>query len=322
MNNFPLHWLAIIVMGLATGCASREALKGTVAGGRLTGKFVLDTGRMLEVRNAGAMINGSGAEYGPVISSDGKTFFFVRGSSNADIWSTTKTSSADTLFEPPARLGPPFNSPLNEGAMTISSDGQRGLFTACNRPDGLGDCDLYEVGRNSSGEPTMRNATELNSPEWDSQPSLSADGNGLYFVSNRIGAAGGLGDADIYISTRQADGRWRRPLNVGGPVNTRSLEESPCLAMGDSVLFFASNRPGGFGGFDIYASRRNLDGTWGDPVNLGPLFNSSDDDRFITVTADGAILYYSSRRTDLPHAGNYDIYMVRTVPAGSVAPQH
>jgi Tol biopolymer transport system component len=256
-------------------------------------------------------------EYAPAITPDGLTLYYVTGSqTNADIWSSAKANAEDTLFEAPKKLDPPINSSLPEGTLTFSEDGQIALFTACNQPDGIGDCDIYEVKTTATPDGTqgvIRNLAELNSPYWESQPALSSDGNTMYFVSNRPGARGGLGDADIYMSRRREDGRWGAPVNIGGPINSSAREDSPCLAMGDSVLFFASTRSGGRGGFDIYASVHAGDGSWGTPQNLGEVFNSSADDRFISVTPDGRIFYYSSTRKDLPHAGDFDIFMVRTV---------
>jgi outer membrane protein OmpA-like peptidoglycan-associated protein len=155
----------------------------------------------------------------------------------------------------------------------------------------------------------VRNVSELNSPQWDSQPSISSDGKTLYFVSNRPGAMGGLGDADIYISTKQSDGKWSAPKNLGAPINTTEREDSPFILPGGKVLYFSSAGHGGFGGLDFFTSKLKPDGTWAEPENLGEPFNTSKDERFITLPAAGDIVYFASERTDLDNAGQLDIFM-------------
>jgi outer membrane protein OmpA-like peptidoglycan-associated protein len=150
---------------------------------------------------------------------------------------------------------------------------------------------------------------EINSSYWDSQPSISSDGKTLYFVSNRPGAMGGDEDADIYVSTLGADGRWSAPRNLGAPINTTEKEDSPFIIAGSGALYFSSAGHGGEGGLDFFVAKRQADGTWGEPENLGAPFNTKRDERFITLPAAGDIVYFSSERTDLPNAGKLDIFM-------------
>ena len=267
------------------------------------------------IRNLGPIINTPDLEYAPTITADGKTLYFV-SNRNApgsvgghDFWVTTKGDRLDTIFNTPTNLGAPVNTTLNEGVASISADGQVIYFTACNRDDGLGDCDIYEAELDGTEWINVRNLREINSSDWDSQPSISSDGKTLYFISNRPGAMGGSDDADIYISRLQSDGRWSEPVNMGEPINTKKREDSPFIFPGGKVLYFASAGHGGFGKLDFFVSRLQDDGTWSTPENLGKPFNTSQDERFITLPAAGDVVYFASERADVGNEGTLDVYM-------------
>lgn len=266
-----------------------------------------------QIRNIGSVVNTGDLEYAPTITADGRTLYFVSnrpgGVGGHDFWITRKEKRLDTVFTAPENLGAPVNTELNEGVASIAADGQTIFFTGCNRPDGLGDCDIYEAELDGGKWMNVRNISEINSAYWDSQPSVSSDGKTLYFVSNRPGATGGLGDRDIYYSTKMGDGRWSAPRNLGPPINTDEREDSPFIIAGSGALYFSSAGHGGFGGLDFFVSVRNSDGTFGPPENLGEPFNTSRDERFITLPAAGDVIYFSSERTDLRNFGQLDVFM-------------
>jgi outer membrane protein OmpA-like peptidoglycan-associated protein len=268
--------------------------------------------RQFIIRNIGFVCNTPNLEYAPTITADGRTLYFVSnrpgGVGGHDFWFTTKEQRLDTVFTPPVNLGRPINTELNEGVASIAADGQTIFFTGCNRPDGLGDCDLYEAELEGNEWKNVRNVSEINSPYWDSQPSISSDGKTLYFVSSRPGAMGGEDDADIYVTTLGADGKWAPPRNVGPPINTTEIEDSPFIIAGSGALYFSSAGHGGEGGLDFFVARRQGDG-WGTPENLGTPYNTTRDERFITLPAAGDIIYFSSERDDMPNAGRLDIFM-------------
>jgi len=265
------------------------------------------------IKNLGTLINTGSLEYAPTITADGKTLYYVSdregGVGGHDFWITTKTSRTSTEFTQPVNLGAPINTTLNEGVASIAADGQTIYFTGCNRPDGLGDCDLYEAELEGDKWINVRNIRSVNSPYWDSQPSISSDGKTLYFVSNRPGALGGDGDRDIYYSTKQGDGTWSTPKNVGAPINTPEREDSPFIIAGSGALYFSSAGHGGFGGLDFFISTRRENGTWGEPENMGEPFNTSKDERFLALPAAGDVIYFSSERTDISNSGKLDIFM-------------
>ncbi len=137
----------------------------------------------------------------------------------------------------------------------------------------------------------------INSAGWQSQPSLSADGKTLYFVSER---PGNYGKKDIWKSTLQEDGHWSKAVNLGPPINSAGYEISPFIHPNGQTLFFASDRVPSMGGFDIYCANF-IDGQWTEPVNLGYPINNHKDQASLFVTADGQKAYYSGGK----HAGNH-----------------
>ena len=267
------------------------------------------------IRNLGPIVNTPSLEYAPTITADGKTLYFVSdrtatGSVGGhDFWVTTKGDRLDTVFTVPSNLGTSVNTTLNEGIASISADGQMIYFTACNRDDGLGDCDIYEAELDGTEWTNVRNLREINSSEWDSQPSVSSDGKTLYFISNRPGVFGGADDADIYVSRLKSDGRWSEPVNLGSPINTKKREDSPFIFPGGKVLYYASAGHDGFGKLDFFVSHLQDDSTWSVPKNLGKPFNTSEDERFITLPAAGDIVYFASEREDIGNEGMLDVYM-------------
>jgi outer membrane protein OmpA-like peptidoglycan-associated protein len=308
-----MRWSAIrgvamltLGIGLASGHLWAQPDPGD---GDSSGKNMGD----FKLRNLGTVVNTKDLEYAPTITADGKTLYFVSdrpgGVGGHDFWYTTKAGRLDTVFADPLNLGKPINTELNEGVASIAADGQTIFFTACNREDGLGDCDIYEAELDGDQWINVRNVTEINSPEWDSQPSISSDGKSLYFVSTRPGALGGDADSDIYLSTLQGDGKWSKPRNLGPPINTVEREDSPFIIAGGKVLYFSSAGHGGEGGLDFFTIKMGADGTWGQPENLGTPFNTSRDERFITLPAAGDVVYFASERTDLGNSGTLDIFM-------------
>lgn len=117
------------------------------------------------------------------------------------------------------------------------------------------------------------------------------------------------GDRDLYVSFLKQDSIWSEPLNLGDIINTASEESAPFLSVDNTTLYFSSNGFSGYGGNDIYASRR-LDDTWtnwSDPENLGPEINSSLEDLFFNVPANSDYAYYSRGVSE----NNTDIFRVR-----------
>lgn len=254
--------------------------------------------------NLGDSVNTIYPEYFPSLPIDQKSLIFTRNlqSRNEDFFISHLLR--DSVWSLATPLSGNINSGYNEGGQTISQDGKILIYTICNRPDGMGSCDVYYAMRKDSIWGRPRNiGPPVNSPFWDSQPCLSPDNQDLYFVSNR---PGGYGGSDIYVSHLQPDGRWGRPENLGPDINTPGDESSPFIHADNTTLYFASDGWPGMGGVDLYFSRRQIDGKWSEPENLGYPINTIDHDGSLFVTADGKTAYFTSDRSD--SRGQLDIY--------------
>ncbi len=242
--------------------------------------------------NLGPNVNTENAEYLPSITADGENLIFTRllNRQNEDFFISQKDGDSWKEAVPMEDI----NTLQNEGAQTVSADGRLLVFTACNRGDGYGSCDLYfsEV-RSGRWTPPANIGRPLNTGAWESQPSLSADGKTLYFSSDRKGSKGGR---DIWYSTRKADGSWEQPVNLKGPINTSQSEESPFIHPDNQTLYFMSNGHPGMGSQDLFLSRRNEKGVFGTPQNLGYPINTEGHEGALFVDLEGRMAYFSTDR--------------------------
>ena len=255
------------------------------------------------VHNLGGQINTGADEYFPCLTNDGNTIYYTRRKneqSDEDLFVSSRPKggwkSGEVLAE--------FNSSQNEGMVTLVRDGRLAFFTACQRQDVQGPCDIWEADI-AAGQLTSLRAIEgdANSEVWESQASVSCDGGVLYFSSSRDG---GFGGTDIWVSFRRDDGSWSRPQNVGPNINTSGDEESPFITNDGNTLYFSSTGHLGFGEQDIFMSRLRSDGEWGQAVNLGPPVNSSYRELGFFLSADGKSGFFASNRPD--GFGGMDIY--------------
>ncbi len=250
----------------------------------------------------GPEINTVDDEYMPAITADENTLIFTRKiNNNEDFYQSVKL---DGKWQTATYLSDQINTPqYNEGAQSISQDGKVLFFTGCNRPDGLGRCDIYISQKKGDdwGKP-FDISPPVNTSGWESQPSISADGRTLFFTSNRKGGYGGY---DIWKS-RLTDKGWSEPENLGPNINTAMDEQSPFIHPDDSTLYFCSNGWPGLGGMDLFMSRLGKDGKWQKPTNLGYPINSSGDENGLCLTANGTYAFFASNK--LNGVGGFDIY--------------
>lgn len=252
--------------------------------------------------NLGPAINTDADEYLPVATADESMLVFTRKiNNNEDFYKSQKLGDK---WQPATYLSNQINTPeYNEGAESISQDGKYLFFTGCNRPDGLGRCDIYIAQKKGDDwSKPFDLSPPVNTPGWESQPSINADGKVLYFVSNRKGGYGGY---DIWKSTLTDKG-WGEPVNLGPNINTIYDEQSPFIHPDDSTLYFCSNGWPGLGGKDLFVSRLGKDGKWQKPENLGYPINSNGDENGLTLTANGTYAFFSSN--SLKGFGGFDIY--------------
>lgn len=154
----------------------------------------------------------------------------------------------------------------------------------------------------------------INSKYFESHASLSPDGNTLYFTSNRKESLGGM---DIFMSVKTPDGKWGIPENLGPNVNTELNEENPFICEDGKTLFFSSQGHDGIGGFDIFYTIRQDDGSWSKPVPLPYPVNTTDDDLFFFPVDNGKAGYQTQILAD--GYGSGDIYYVNLFPEPEIA---
>lgn len=266
--------------------------------------------------NLGPNINSADDEYWPSITVDGKTIIFTRLVGSGIPAGQRKTLAQEDFFTSqlidnqwqPCEPISSINTTYNEGAQSVSADGKLLFFTACTRNDGFGSCDIY-FSRNKDGSWSVpQNVGEpVNSSSWESQPSISANGESLYFVSNR---RGGKGEMDIWKCNLlgfsiEGSPVWGNAINMGDSINTPGNENSPFIHSDDKTLYFASDYWPGMGGYDIFYSRKKNDSEWSKPLNIGYPINSYKDEQGLVVDASGKNAYYSS---DRPGSKGMDIY--------------
>ena len=261
-----------------------------------------------EPKNLGESVNTDQYEYFPVLTADEQTLVFTRnqrsqrGDYQEDFY--VSVASEDGSWARARNLGEPINTSDNEGAQTITADGQQLFFIGCNRKSGKGSCDIYHAFRNGSKWGMPRNiGSPVNTSKWESQPSVSADGKTLYFVSNRSGGSGGM---DIWVTQLAPNNEWTVPRNLGDKINTPFSEETPFIHPDGKTLYFTSNGHVGMGEKDIYVTRKDADGDWSEPKNLGYPINTWNDEQGLFVAASGENAYFSSDRKG--GYGKLDLY--------------
>jgi hypothetical protein len=209
-------------------------------------------------------------------------------------------------------LGKVINSEYQESSPVVLPD-EKGMFYTSRSPlsntehttDHLND-NFQEVFYAQKKDNKWTNATNLsaiNSPLHDASVSVNTNGSlFLFFKTNPNKVSGG----DIYQANCLETGEMTGIKKLGPNINTEYIESSACLTPGDHAMYFSSNRPGGYGGFDIYKCNKLPNGEWALPINLGPVINSKGNETAPFVHADGRTMYFSSN--GLYGLGGYDVF--------------
>jgi outer membrane protein OmpA-like peptidoglycan-associated protein/tetratricopeptide (TPR) repeat protein len=264
-------------------------------------------------------------EYFPMISPDNELIFYTRKVNRANLGDLVSniveefTFSQRNDFFADFSGGEPLKKPFNDGtfsnygAATLSVDNKEMIICACKKEQVYGrdylNCDLYSTTYERSGKggndfswtPLKNMGEGINTKDgWEAQPTLSADGNTLYYTAARPSTR----DNDIYMANRNDDGSWG-PAVPFDEVNTDGKDKSPFLHQDSETLYFVSSctdERKGVGGLDIFYVRQE-NGKWSKPKNIGYPINTKDDEIGLFVSTDGHLAYYSSRV-----GGNWNIY--------------
>ncbi len=270
-----------------------------------------------QVSNVGPVINNDHPDFSPVLSVDGNALFYtsrrvrpdssnksvldpIAGLPYENIYVSYKDRSGE--WQKPELLNINPSGAGHLASVNVAADGQTLILY---RDDG-GDGNLYEsklVGEIWSDPVLM--GSDINTKSWETHGALSADANTFYFISDR---AGGQGGRDIYRVVRLPDGSWSKAQNLGNMINTKYDEDGVFIHPNGRTMYFGSVGHNSMGGFDIFMTELQDDGTWTTPQNLGYPLNTVDDDVFFITTADGRRGYFSSDQVG--GHGEKDIYFV------------
>lgn len=270
-------------------------------------------------------------EYFPMISPDNELMFYTRKLDRKNLGDMVSHVVEEFTFSQRPEMdakfdgGKPFSKPFNDGsfasygAATMSVDNKEMIMCACkNEPVNGRDymnCDLYTTEFKRTGEggndfqwtPLENMGPDINTNTgWEAQPTLSADGNTLFYTALRPDTE----QEDIYVAKRGADGSWGAgvPLTI---LNTPGKDKSPFLHQDSETLYFVSSSTEtrkGVGGLDIFISRMK-NGEWSEPKNIGYPINSASDEIGVFVSTDGKLAYFSSRV-----GGDWNIYQFELYP--------
>lgn len=215
-----------------------------------------------------------------------------------------KTHANENYVFAPQNLGDSVNTEESEYFPSVSLDGNKLIFT---RRVGNVNEDFYgTIKQNGVWRKAQPLQGGINTPQNEGAQNISQDGNWLLFTG--CYRPDGYGGCDLYISYLTENG-WSQPFNLGDKINTDQWESQPSLSPDKRDLYFASRRPGGYGGSDIYVSHLLPNGTWTKPENLGPEINTSADETEPFIHADNQSLYFVSN--GLPGYGDADIFITR-----------
>ena len=270
--------------------------------------------------NLGAVVNSEADETVDCLAPDGSMMLFSRSGhpqntppiNRSDIWVTTR--SADGSWTRPVSVGQPLNNAGTNYAIAVTQDLNMLFVNGRYQPDGTLKRGLSVSRRTAMGwsqpEPVTINGFVNTSRAMTSH--IAADGS---FMVLSVETPTTRGGNDLYLSTRLADGSWSEPVNMGDSVNTLGMEVAPFIAADGSSIYFASDGHRGFGGRDIFVTRR-LDSTltrWSRPKNLGRGINTADHESFFNVSPKGDSAYFSSTSGSL---GKSDIFSI-AMPKGA-----
>lgn len=212
------------------------------------------------------------------------------------------TKKVDGEWTPARNLSGPLNNSYHNASINLSPDGKEMLLYHDSNGGDILASFLQPNGTWTDPEEIL----EINTEYIENSATITADGTKLYFSSNR---PGGYGGTDIYVSVKDAKGRWGTPRNLGRNINTEMDEDGVYVSASGKHLYFSSNGHAGMGDLDIYRSVFNPEkDLWEKPINMGYPINSVENDIYIVLTRDEDYAYISSVRPE--GIGEQDIYKI------------
>lgn len=261
-------------------------------------------------------VNSKYPEHGPLLSPDGKTLYFSRSfdpknvggaEDYEDIW-FSDWDDANIKWAEAKNIGMPLNNKEPNYINSISPDGNTLLLG-----NAYSDSGSTEAGGASISYRTATGWTVPKQIVIEGENNINDRSN--YYLANSQKTLllsieqkkDSYGDRDLYVSFWRADSTWTKPLNLGMTINTLGTEAAPFLAADDRTLYFSSTGHQGYGGSDIYVSRRLDDSwtKWSEPENLGPIVNTANNESYFTMTGSGNRVFYTSLGDTV---GDVDIY--------------
>lgn len=279
-------------------------------------EILVDTIRENEVVNIKLPVNSQYSEYVPVISADESVMIYTyrgiksKGAEDVEQSMGSEAYTEDVFisyknngeWSEPESIGENINTKNHDAAIALSVDGQT-LFIY--KTDGGGDIYVSHLSGGDWSKPTALKGDVNKKDSWEGSCSLSADGNTLYFSSNREGGQGGR---DIYKAELQSDGSWMNVENLGYDINTIYNDDAPFIHPDNVTLYFSSEGHTSIGGYDIFSSTKGEYNVFSTPVNMGYPINTVDDNRYFVMAADGKTGYYSGGGEN--SLGEQDIFKI------------
>ena len=223
----------------------------------------------------------------PSISGDNSSLYFTGrnvsgGPIDENIYKIERlTEDSWTL---PEMVPGEINTYQNEGAVSVQGDEKRMVFAACNRDNGFGSCDIFMSEYSNGSWSNAKNmGPKINTPQWETQPCLSSDGQYLFFIrdSRKPGS-----NSNIWMS-RWNGSSWSIAKQLPVPINGSGDEFSPFFHADGKTLYFSSNSHVGLGGLDLFKSTLTSSDVWSEPKNLGYPINDYRDNFGLVISTNG-----------------------------------
>jgi hypothetical protein len=263
--------------------------------------------------NLGPPVNSAYVDLGGLLSPDGRELYFTSdrpgGYGGGDIYVTRRASPQDP-WGPPANLGPQINSADSDGPGSLSTDGLT-LYVGL----GWDLCTTTRATKDAPWGPRVRLGPVVvpSTSYLNAAPLVTADGLELFFCSRRPGGYGGI---DVWVSTRATSAAsWETPVNLGSTINGPASDVDAWVSPDGLMLLLCSDRPGGFGGLDMWITTRASRGSaWGAPRNLGPSINTIYTDWITAVSPDGWCYIEDFLGPRPGGLGGYDVWQASITP--------